>query len=89
MKLASIATTAKEVKVGQRLSFGWSQWMTVTNIETRLLKNGKAVLVFTGDSEATVVKGSRLGGMKLPALPGSTVEYKPDTQVRVATTEPE
>lgn len=84
MKLASLTTTAKEVKVGQRLSFGWSQWMTVTSIQTRVQKNGKEVLVFTGDSDATVVKGKRLGGMKLPAQYGCTVEYKLDTQVRVA-----
>ena len=48
---------AQNLKLNDTVKIGsYGQWLKITNIQTRLQKNGKEVIILTGDTERVVQK---------------------------------
>jgi len=65
---------AKDLKTGMTVKFGsYGQWLTITKIDSRLQKNGKEVVVLTGNTERVVQK---IKGMLRPIISDAHQDYK-------------
>ena len=74
---------ANEVKKGMDLSFGWGQWLKVENIETKTLKNGKELKVFSGSSIQELTSRTKRTYPKIGSLAESVEAFKSLTKVNV------
>ena len=65
---------AKDLKTGMTVKFGdYGQWLTITKIDSRLQKNGKEVVVLTGNTERVVQK---IKGLLRPIISEAKKDYK-------------